>query len=165
MLLVSANDDRAVWQAEVSNCANRLVAVKVYEDIQNRNLEVACYETLKPLQGSSIPELFDVITILIEDDLKHGLVLSWMNEQDDAELKIPVSSLLEAREIVNSMHRFGVAHGDIRLSNMNFNVKTRTLQMFDFSHAFLKSDLSTAEFSEACLQDLEALDEIISNEL
>ena len=37
-------------------------------------------------------------------------------------------------------------------------------QIFDFSHALLKGDLSAAEFSEACLQDLEALDETISNE-
>jgi serine/threonine protein kinase len=163
--LVSDNEDRAVWQAEVSNCANRLVAVKAYEDIQNRNFEVACYEALKPLQGSSIPELFDVITILIEDDpCKYGLVLSWIDVQDDADMKIPVSSLLEARAIVKSMHRLGVAHGDIKLSNMNFNANTRTLQIFDFSHAFLKSDHSTVEFSGACVQDLEALDEIISNE-
>jgi serine/threonine protein kinase len=167
--LVSDNEDRVVWQGEVSNCANRLVAEKTYEDVQYRNLEVACYEALKPLQGSSIPELLDVIEIIIEDDnfildpCKYGLVLSWMDIQDGADMKTPVSSLLEAREIVKSMHRFGVAHGDIKLSNMNFNANTGP-QIFDFSHAFLRSDLSAAEFREACVQDLEALDEIISNE-
>jgi hypothetical protein len=160
--LVSDNKDRATWQAEVSNFANRLVAVKVYQDIHNRNLEVACYEALKPLQGSSIPELLDVITMHIEDDpCMYGLVLSWMDMKDDANIQVPDSSLLKARQIVKTIHTFGVAHGDIKLENMYFNANTHTVQIFDFSHALLKSDVSAAEFHEACVQDLESLDEII----
>ena len=62
--LVSRNEDQVLWQAESSLC---------------QNLEIACHEALKPLQGSIIPELLDVITILVEDGpCNHGLVLSWM---------------------------------------------------------------------------------------
>jgi hypothetical protein len=160
--LVSDNKDRVTWQAEISNFANRSVAIKAYEDIHNRNLEVACYDALKPLQGSSIPELLDVVEILIEDDpCKYGLVLSWMDIQDDASMKVPASSLLQAREIVKTMHIHGVAHGDIKLANMNFDPNTHTVQIFDFSHAYLESDFSAAEFRQACVQDLESLDEIV----
>ncbi len=37
------------------------------------------------------------------------------------------------------MHKLAFAHGDIKISNMNFNDKTRTLQIFVSSHASSKA--------------------------
>ena len=73
-------------------------------------------------------------------------------------MDLPTDVLVRAREIVVKMHRLGVAHGDVRPENMNYNFKTGRLYLYDFSDARTRKMLGEEGFRRACLQDLESLD-------
>ena len=53
------------------------------------------------------------------------------------------------------MHQLGVARGDARAENMNYNFKQDSLFIYDFSHAKIRHALEDALFHRACQQDLE----------
>ena len=59
-----------------------------------------------------------------------------------------------AREVIKHMHQLGVARGDARAENMNYNFKQDSLVIYDFSHAKIRHALEDALFHRACQQDL-----------
>jgi hypothetical protein len=156
------HEDRITWQGRIeeSDGVRSLVAIKCYADSRSRDLEVACYDALWPLQGQCIPTLLKRDLQLESDgERRHGLVLSWVGESDNGNyLTLPTRVLQRARELVASMHKLGVAHGDVRAENMNYDFRTDKLFIFDFSQAEMRRAPDDEEFDEACKKDLESLD-------
>jgi hypothetical protein len=154
------HEDRITWQGRIenSNGVCSLVAIKCYADRCSRDFEAACYDALSPLQGQSIPTLINR-KVRPNGERRYGLVLSWVGEADNGNyMTLPTRILQRARELLEGMHKLGVAHGDARPENMNYNFKTDRLFIYDFSHARMRLAPDDAAFDRACAQDLENLD-------
>jgi hypothetical protein len=156
------HEDRITWQGRVEGAdgARSLVAVKCYADSRSRDLEAGCFDALSTLQGQCIPTLLSRDLHLERDgERRHGLVLSWVGEADNGNyMTLPTRVLRRARGLVESMHRLGVAHGDPRAENMNYDFKTDRLFLYDFSHARMRRSPDDAAFERACREDLTSLD-------
>jgi hypothetical protein len=156
------HEDRITWQGRMEDSKGlcSLVAIKCYADRCTRDFEVACYDALSPLQGQCIPTLINrKLHSRCDVERRHGLVLSWVGEADNGNyMTLPTRVLQRARELVESMHRLGVSHGDARPENMNYDFKTDKLFIYDFSHARIRLAPEDPAFDRACKDDLKSLD-------
>ena len=153
--------DRITFQARLDDLT---VALKCYANANVRDRESICYEKLESLQGISIPTLVEGEFDFPDDrqGRRHGIVLSWIGSLYGGNyMVLPTKALLIAREVVNEMHKHGVAHGDIRAENMNYNFTTSKLFVYDFSHAVVDTLDGEEAFQEACEEDDESLHKLI----
>ena len=156
--------DRITWQARLEK-ENTLVAVKCYADDDMRDREVTCYQKLRSLQAISIPYLIEsnVEVSSGEHGRMHALLLSWIGGQFGGNyITLPTKALLLAGEIISKMHKLGVAHGDVRAENMNYNFTTGKLFVYDFSESVVDELDGKEAFEKACEIDNEALDQMIA---
>jgi hypothetical protein len=159
--IMVAHQDRITWRARAGRS---LVIVKAYSDAYSRDQEARCYELLAPMQGVSIPPLLQPKYELPDDRGRtHGLVLSWVGpEQGGNYMTLPTGPLEQARAVIVAMHALGVAHGDVRPENMNYDFRAGRLFVYDFSHATLRERAGGRWFAEACREDLRAIDELVA---
>ena len=169
--------DRITWQALLP-CGS-LAVVKAYADPENRDLEVACYNKLKCMQGDSLPTLIQDCFYIdnpgprsyfaragVEDPRVHAIVLSWVGPSRDRTRAgwgrgLGEASLRRARQILEQMHRLGVAHGDVHPRNMAVDSVSGRVFLFDFSHATTLDlfDGDCKKFGFYCSRDLKDLEE------
>ena len=160
--IMVVHEDRVTWQARASN--KSLVIVKAYREAFLRDREARCYEVLSSLQGISIPKLMEARYELCDERVRnHALIVSWVGpKQGGNYLTLPTGPLEQARRVIVTMHGLGVAHGDVRLENMNYDFGTGRLFVYDFSHATLREQAGDAPFAVACQEDLLAVEGLIS---
>ena len=155
------HEDRISWQCRYDGSTD-LILVKAFNKKADRDLEVACYNSLKSLQGVAIPILRDADYQYFNQEYQYGLILSWVGAEFGGNfLVLPRSALLEAQKIVAVMHANGVVHRDLRPENMNYNFTTGKLFLYDFSHAATRTSISAEEFEDAREEDVCALEEYI----
>ena len=110
-------------------------------------------------QGVAIAELLSwdmQLHLLGEARPRVGLMVSWVGDTYDV---LPPAGLARAREIVEGLHRLGVAHGDVACRNMGYDHKTGRVVLFDFSEGRTRPGFGKdAAFRSACTEDLERLD-------
>ena len=159
------NGDRITWQARAEAFGWMLVAVKCFEDPVVRDSEAYFYDKLAPMQGVSIPRLLVKECTLpgLRRQGRHAFITAWVGPLFGGNyLTLPWKALVQARLVVEEMHRLGVVHGDARPENMFYNFTSNELYIYDFSHASSADFLGKEEFEVACAEELESLDEQIA---
>jgi RIO-like serine/threonine protein kinase len=134
-------------------------------------MEVKCYSMLKSLQGKSIPRLLQEEPRLgscvalggSSNRRVFAMILTLEGSEHTACSETQASSLsaealLDARDILMTMHERGVAHGDVRRQNIVYDAVQKKSIVIDFSHSIIKGH---QDFDRACQRDLMAIDELI----
>lgn len=174
--VLQENLARITWRVVLAG--GEPAVVKAYEEEKFRDLELACYDALEPLQGRSVPSVLrrgftlqrpgpsDLYPGAATDDPRvHALVLSWVGPcpRADPAPEMGADALRRARRVLERMHRSGVVHGDVDLRNMVCEPVSGRVMVFDFSHAETLASLGgdQASFGKACIQDLRRLDHLL----
>ena len=158
--------DRITLQVRLRD--GRLAAVKAFDSAKDRNAEVNCYRTLEKLQAmGSIPRLLngDLVLDWPDPDERrvHALVMEWVGPPDIGggnfdPPPLPDDALARVRETLGEMHEYGVAHSDVRRSNVMYESSTGRVAIFDFGFSCTRAELHERDFAVRCEQDLRMVD-------
>jgi hypothetical protein len=171
--------ERITWRAVHADGAPAVV--KAYVSAAARDLEMECYDALRPLQGRSVPRVLQRSLLISppgpryyytdsdypHDPRIHAFALSWVGPEpaeqarDDPQRAPDEGTLERVRRVLRRMHGLGVAHGDVHPGNMAVDPGSGRVAVFDFSHAATLASLggNRAAFSRACAEDMRALEE------
>lgn len=155
------HENRETWQAQ-DEVTGEWYAVKAFATEGERDFELECYDLLKPLQGRCIPVLIDrdYRGVMDDTDTPYAMVLSWVGTPGKGNyMTLPTDGYEQARKILLQMHKLGVAHGDVRAQNMNYDIHTKKLYIYDFGQAVIRGE---PEFRQECRNDLETINQCIA---
>ena len=161
LYVLQRHPDWVTWKAQLWGTASGTwedVVIKLYSEaeLERYHNEVECYRTLEAMAG--VAELLSEEVALPldgEERPRVGLVVRWAGLVYDL---VPPAGLRQARQILEEMHRRGVAQGDVASRNMTYDAETGKVVLFDFSEGLTRAMLGHgAAFLDACTCDLEAL--------
>jgi serine/threonine protein kinase len=146
--------------------SRKVVLIKAFLNIVDRNHEVECYNKLKHVQGVFIPKLLkeDCRAPSLYDERKHALMLSWIGPLWSLDCRqLSASELLAVQDDVLRMHALGVVHRDLGPHNLVRDASGRVF-IVDFDMALVRTmPCGYKAFEEECALERELLQEQIQS--
>ena len=151
--------------------SGKIVMIKAFRNIADRDHEVDCYRKLKTVQGSFVPILLHECCRppYEHDERRHALMLSWIGPLWQLDFgPFSANELCAVRRDVLRMHALGVVHRDLAPRNLvrdgaggvfivDFDMAAVDCE--DFAARFGSSFCS--DFESECASDLESLEVLI----
>ncbi|KAI3633423.1 hypothetical protein MIR68_008370 [Amoeboaphelidium protococcarum] len=123
--------------------------------------EAIILEKLEDLQGNGITKVVGTFCMM---GFIYGILMEYhgvkLNITDQGVLCHKESILQRLRDVRDKMHTLGVAHCDIRRSNICWDSDTCIVTLVDFSHARLKADVTEDCWLELVREDARAIEEL-----
>ncbi|KAI3644445.1 hypothetical protein MP228_010609 [Amoeboaphelidium protococcarum] len=123
--------------------------------------EANILEKLQVLQGNGITKVVGTFCIM---GFIYGILMEYhgvkLNTTDQGALCHKERILQCLHDVRDKMHELGVAHCDIRRSNICWDSDSSIVTLVDFSHARLKADVSEDYWLELVGEDKRAIEEL-----
>ncbi|KAI3643329.1 hypothetical protein MP228_012884 [Amoeboaphelidium protococcarum] len=123
--------------------------------------EANILEKLKDLQGNGITKVVGTFCMM---GFIYGILMEYhgvkLKTTDQGVLCHKESILQRLRDVRDKMHKLGVAHCDIRTSNICWDSDSSIVTLIDFSHARMKADVTEDCWLELVREDARAIEEL-----